>query len=96
MPPRWSMRAGLTVLAVDKTGTLTEGRPQVTEVCCLAGDDQVSVLAFAASLEAGSEHPLAAAILRAASACGARHQPVSEFAVSVGQGVSARLEGRQL
>lgn len=86
----------LTVLAVDKTGTLTEGRPQVTEVCCLAGDDQVSVLGWAASLEAGSEHPLAAAILRAASACGARHQPVSEFAVSVGQGVSARLEGRQL
>ena len=56
----------LTVLAVDKTGTLTEGRPQLTEVIALAADNREQALALAASLEAGSEHPLAAAILRAA------------------------------
>ena len=86
----------LTVLAVDKTGTLTEGRPQLTEVIALAADNREQALALAASLEAGSEHPLAAAILRAAQDAQLGLQPVEAFSVSVGQGVSGVIHGRAL
>ncbi len=86
----------LTVLAVDKTGTLTEGRPQLTEVIALAADNREQALALAASLEAGSEHPLAAAILRAAQDAQLGLQPVEAFSVSVGQGVSGVINGRAL
>lgn len=86
----------LTVLAVDKTGTLTEGRPQLTEVIALAADNREQALALAASLEAGSEHPLAAAILRAAQDAQLGLQPVEAFSVSVGQGVSGVIDGRAL
>ena len=58
--------AGISHLVVDKTGTLTEGRPRVIDIHCADGVDEASVLQWAASLEHGSEHPLARAVVESA------------------------------
>jgi len=79
-----------TVIA-DKTGTLTEGKPALTAVEAASGFTEDEVLKLAASLEAGSEHPLAAAILRGAEARGVKPEKVAGFAAVTGQGVKARL-----
>ncbi|GLS03246.1 copper-transporting ATPase [Chitiniphilus shinanonensis] len=84
----------LDVLVVDKTGTLTEGRPAVTAVVPAAGLDQATLLRLAASVEAGSEHPLARAVLTRAEADGLARQPVSDFTVEAGHGLSGRVDGR--
>jgi len=78
-------------LLVDKTGTLTEGRPRLTEVVALPGTDEIELLALSASVERGSEHPLGAAIVAAARARGARPRHASEFRSYTGAGVSARV-----
>jgi Cu+-exporting ATPase len=83
-------------LVVDKTGTLTEGRPQVTAVVALPGFDETQVLRFGASIERGSEHPLAAAIMQAAAARVIAPAPARGFNASPGKGVVGMVEGKRL
>ena len=85
----------LKTLVVDKTGTLTQGRPEVTEVIVPADRDGSELLRWAAALEAGSEHPLARAILKKAEADALQAPPVEEFDTVPGKGVRGRVEGRQ-
>jgi Cu+-exporting ATPase len=86
----------VTTLVVDKTGTLTEGRPQVTTVEVTAAWTERDLLRLAAAVERGSAHPLAAAIVTVASARGIEIPPVSDFASTAGKGVSGRVEGRRV
>ncbi len=81
-------------LVVDKTGTLTEGKPSVTAVEPLGGHSETEVLALAAALERGSEHPLAEAILRAAEQRSLQIAPAAEFESATGKGVRGRVDGR--
>jgi Cu+-exporting ATPase len=81
-------------LVVDKTGTLTEGKPRVTGIIPAPGFDETTILTLAASLERASEHPLAAAIVAAAGARGFALQPVEDFASATGKGVTGRVSGR--
>lgn len=78
-------------LVIDKTGTITEGRPELVHVIPMKGVDEGFVLAIAAALERGSEHPLAAAILRGAETRGARRYEATGFAAVAGQGVKAEI-----
>jgi Cu+-exporting ATPase len=83
--------AKVDTLVVDKTGTLTEGKPRLTDVVPLADMDEQRLLALAASLERGSEHPLADAIVAGAEE---RHLPlleVSGFEITTGKGVRGRV-----
>lgn len=87
--------AGIDTLVVDKTGTLTEGRPEVTSVTVGKGRDSRDLLGLAAALERESGHPLAAAILAAATAAGAEcRATVSELQSQPGLGVSGRVGGQ--
>jgi Cu+-exporting ATPase len=81
-------------LVVDKTGTLTEGRPRVAAVVAAAGFDESTVLLFGASLERSSEHPLAAAIVAAAAERKIALQEVANFASVTGKGVTGTIGGR--
>ncbi|MDQ4062042.1 MAG: heavy metal translocating P-type ATPase [Pseudomonadota bacterium] len=83
-------------LVVDKTGTLTEGKPKVTAVRAAAGESADEVLRLAASLERGSEHPLAAAIVETAAAKGLALMPASDFHALTGKGVTGTVEGRSV
>ncbi len=83
-------------LVVDKTGTLTEGKPRVTAVVPMAGFDESTVLSFGASLEKSSEHPLAAAILTAANDRKVALQEFTNFASVTGKGVTGTIGGRQI
>ena len=83
-------------LVVDKTGTLTEGKPRVTAVRPAPGFDPDALLRFAASLERGSEHPLAAAIVSAATEKGLALADASEFDAPAGKGVVGKVEGRAI
>jgi len=83
-------------LVVDKTGTLTAGRPELAEVITLADLDEDELLGFVAALERASEHPLADAIVRAAEARGCREDAVSEFTSETGRGVRGRVRGRDV
>jgi Cu+-exporting ATPase len=83
-------------LVVDKTGTLTEGRPQVTKVVPATGVSDEGVLRLAASLERGSEHPLAAAILRAANNRKITLAEVQKFRAISGKGVTGEAEAQAL
>ena len=78
-------------LVVDKTGTLTEGKPRLVTV---AGGD--TLLRLAASLERGSEYPLAAAIVQGAVERGFALSPVSDFRSLTGKGVAGRVDGRDV
>ena len=82
------------VMLVDKTGTLTQGKPDLESVSWLPGFDERGVLTAAASLEQSSEHPLAAAIVKAAEARSLQLQPISDFESKTGKGVIGRVEGR--
>lgn len=82
-------------LVVDKTGTLTEGKPRVESVIATAGNSETSVLALAAALEKGSEHPLAAAVLAAAQERGVELSAVEGFEARVGRGVVGTIAGGQ-
>jgi Cu+-exporting ATPase len=86
--------ARVDTLVVDKTGTLTEGRPRVAAVLDGDGRDDAEALRLAASLERGSEHPLAGAIVTAAEARGLALAPASSFASTTGRGVRGSVEGR--
>jgi Cu2+-exporting ATPase len=80
-------------LVVDKTGTLTEGKPRVQTVVALADQSESAVLSYAASLEGPSEHPLAQAIVTQAKENKAQTKPVDAFEAVAGKGVSARIDG---
>jgi Cu+-exporting ATPase len=81
-------------LVVDKTGTLTEGKPKVTAVVPAPGITEAEILPLAASLERSSEHPLAAAIVAAAHERGMSLQDPADFASVTGKGVSGTVNGR--
>jgi Cu+-exporting ATPase len=81
-------------LVVDKTGTLTEGKPRATALATAAGHEESDVLRLAASLERASEHPLAVAIVAAAQEKGLRLGEVREFRSVTGKGVTGTVEGR--
>jgi Cu+-exporting ATPase len=83
-------------LVVDKTGTLTEGKPRLTRVEAAEGFDRDQVLRLSASLERGSEHPLASAILQAAEAAGLPLAEARDFHAVSGQGVTGEVEGRRV
>jgi Cu+-exporting ATPase len=86
----------IDTLVVDKTGTLTEGKPKLASVIATDGFAEERVLQIAASLERGSEHPLAAAILQGAKERGVSLLPVEGFNAVTGKGVEATLEGRRV
>ena len=86
----------IDTLVIDKTGTLTEGRPAVTAIVPAAGWDEAEVLRLAASLERGSEHPLADAILRAASDRKLSLSEPSDFDSPVDRAQNALADGRRL
>ena len=83
-------------LVVDKTGTLTEGRPALQELRCADGFGQDELLGLAASLERGSEHPLAEAIVRAAETRGIGLRKVDDFESTTGRGVQGSVDGRRI
>lgn len=83
----------LKTLIVDKTGTLTEGRPEVTDVLPARGVARAELLRVAAGLEGGSTHPLARAVLAAAHAEGVVAEPPVEFLLAAGMGLRGRLAG---
>ena len=86
--------ASVDTLVVDKTGTLTLGKPTLTGVEAAPGFDEDEVLRLAAGLEIRSEHPLAEAILRGAEAKGLKAPKVAEFSTVTGQGVRGTVDGR--
>jgi Cu+-exporting ATPase len=86
--------ARVDAVVVDKTGTLTEGRPALTDVVAAEGVDEALLLALAAGLEQGSEHPLAEAIVNGARERGAEPRPAEDFAAVTGKGVRGRVGGR--
>ncbi len=83
-------------LLVDKTGTLTEGRPRVVSVSAARDFDQDELLRMVASVERGSEHPLAAAVIRSAADRNLALAPVSDFWSLTGRGVGGRVHGREV
>src|SRR5207244_9745500 len=86
----------IDTLVIDKTGTLTEGRPAVTAIRPAAGFDEAGLLRLAASLERGSEHPLADAILRAAKDRNLTLSEAADFDSPVGKGVLGTVDGRRI
>jgi Cu+-exporting ATPase len=86
----------VNTLVVDKTGTLTEGKPKVTAVVPAAGLSENALLPLAASLERSSEHPLAAAIVTAAKDRGATTQEPADFASVTGKGVTGTIGARSV
>src|SRR3546814_13078952 len=87
--------AVVDTLVVDKTGTLTEGRPALRAVDAANGFDEDDILSIAAALEQSSAHPLAHAILSAAEAKELAIAPIATFASFIGQGLPGRLAGRR-
>jgi Cu+-exporting ATPase len=81
-------------LVVDKTGTITEGKPKLVAVVPSAGVEESTLIRLAASLERASEHPLAAAIAAGAAERGLELAPVGEFQSATGRGVQGAVEGR--
>jgi Cu+-exporting ATPase len=86
----------IDTLVIDKTGTLTEGRPAVTAIKPAPGFDEGELLRLAASLERGSEHPIAAAILQAAAKRGLALAEAKDFDSPVGKGVLGVVDGRRI
>ncbi|HEX7592223.1 MAG TPA: heavy metal translocating P-type ATPase [Candidatus Limnocylindrales bacterium] len=90
------LTAGINAVIFDKTGTLTRGRPTLGVVVAAAGFSPDEVLDLAASVERGSEHPLAAAILARADEAGFGKQPVAGFEAVAGRGVRGRVGEREV
>ncbi|RKF12272.1 copper-translocating P-type ATPase [Roseovarius spongiae] len=88
--------SGIGVVAVDKTGTVTEGRPELTDMVLSGGFVRTEVLALVAAVEAQSEHPIADAIVRAARAENVARHEVESFESITGHGVRARVAGRDV
>ena len=83
-------------LALDKTGTLTQGKPELMSVIAVGGETEERVVRLAASLEQGSEHPLAAAMVEAAQANGLHLMPAEQFRSLTGLGVVGRVGGHEV
>jgi Cu+-exporting ATPase len=86
----------VNTLVVDKTGTLTEGKPRLASVVTNAGFDEQDVLQLSASLERSSEHPLAAAIVKGAEAKGIQLSQVADFDSKTGRGVIGKIDGKEV
>jgi Cu+-exporting ATPase len=84
----------IDTLVLDKTGTLTEGKPQLESVIALPGLDESRLVSLAASLERGSEHPLAAAVVAAAAANGIVLHDAADFRSVAGKGVTGKVDGQ--
>ncbi len=84
------------IVAVDKTGTVTEGRPELTDLVLADGFERAEVLALVAAVEAQSEHPIAEAIVRAAEVEGAARHEIDGFESITGYGVRAKVAGRDV
>ena len=82
------------VVVLDKTGTITAGKPVVTDLACAPGADEAALLRLAGSLEKLSEHPLAQAIVAEAERRGAGFAPVEKFAQIPGQGLRGEIDGK--
>ncbi|MBL8580732.1 MAG: heavy metal translocating P-type ATPase, partial [Rhizobiaceae bacterium] len=88
--------AKVDTLIIDKTGTLTEGRPKLTDVVAAEGFDEGELLGMAAGLERGSEHPLAESIVEGAQARGAAMADAEDFEAVTGKGVQGKVSGRSV
>ena len=89
--------AGRTqIVALDKTGTITSGEPQVTDILPAEGVSETELLTLAAALERRSEHPLAKAILAYTEAHAIEAPEVSDFAALPGNGLTAKLDGKEI
>ncbi|RWL90947.1 MAG: heavy metal translocating P-type ATPase [Mesorhizobium sp.] len=88
--------ASVDTLIVDKTGTLTEGKPRLTDVVASGNIDDNELLGLAAALEKGSEHPLAEAIVEGAAARGLKLAEAVDFEAVTGKGVSGTVSGRKV
>ncbi len=86
----------LDTIVLDKTGTVTEGRPQLTDIIPFHGADADNLLAIAATVEAGSEHPLAAAIVAGADERGLERLEIAHFESVTGRGVKAEMNGQKV
>lgn len=84
------------LIAVDKTGTLTEGRPQLMKTFASGGISEEELIRLAASVEQGSEHPIAHAIVAGAKAKGISIDPVEEFKSTTGLGISGKIGARRV
>lgn len=86
----------ITTLVLDKTGTITEGKPEVTDIVTVAEWSEQDVLKIAASLESGSEHPLAESIVTAATSRNITLDKVESFDAIAGHGVTGKLNGKTI
>jgi P-type Cu2+ transporter len=86
--------SGITAIVLDKTGTLTEGKPALTDVVTVGTVPETDLLRLVASAEQGSEHPLAGAILASARARGANLADVTQFEAVAGHGIRAIVDSR--
>ena len=84
------------VIALDKTGTLTKGQPELTDFALQAGFERQDVLKLVAATEATSEHPIAEAIVQAAKGEGLEPAPATDFNATPGYGVEANVEGHKV
>src|SRR6185437_6796236 len=83
----------IQVLIVDKTGTLTEGKPAVTDIVPIGSVTEHALMQAASTLEQGSEHPLAKAVIERAESMNIRPQAISDFTAITGSGITARIDG---
>ncbi|MFT7087902.1 MAG: Cu+-exporting ATPase [Rickettsiales bacterium] len=86
----------INVLVIDKTGTLTEGKPKLTSIIVAQGQDEDELLQLAATLEKGSEHPLATAIVKGAEARNIKLASAQDFKSFTGKGVSGIVNGKMV
>lgn len=86
----------INTIVLDKTGTITKGEPDVTDVVIAPGLDERLILSLALSVEARSEHPLAQAVVRYATAKGAEARPLEQFKSITGQGAQAVVDGKRV
>lgn len=86
----------VNTLVIDKTGTLTEGKPTVSKIITTSGFSETEVLSFAASLEYQSEHPLAGAIIKAAKERKVSLRKTNEFVAEIGKGVKGIIDGKEV
>jgi len=88
--------SSVDVVALDKTGTVTQGRPELTDLVLVDSFDRTEVLALVAAVEAQSEHPIAEAIVRAAKVEGVARHDAKHFESITGHGVRAKVAGREV